>query len=341
MLHRRLTMILAWLLLAPFANSAVSEEQKWYAVEIIIFSQKTADSYDSETWPVFDDVVLSSKLVELKKPVPEASLFNPDNETNELALPEPFSMIPEDQWELKTLKQKLENSEEYEILTEKAWLQPVFKNQPGVEILIDDEESLNAYQEYTLNIVSYAQEDMANNDVSSVSSNIDSSNGDMASAAEIEFLTSISAADPIEMNWPVEAEQDPEAQEIINRPYARRELNGPPQLRTYGKVSLKMSRFLHFSVDLFYRTERPQALSIAQQAEPEFPMQNGDDPERNMSNSSESVGLASIIIEPSDFRLKESRRVKTNEIYYFDHPLFGVIAKIMPYDVPQLEEALE
>lgn len=32
----------------------------------------------------------------------------------------------------------------------------------------------------------------------------------------------------------------------------------------------------------------------------------------------------------SSFRLKESRAVKFNEIHYFDHPKFGVIARVSP-----------
>ncbi|PPD04194.1 MAG: hypothetical protein CTY29_06735 [Methylobacter sp.] len=32
----------------------------------------------------------------------------------------------------------------------------------------------------------------------------------------------------------------------------------------------------------------------------------------------------------SAFRLKESRGIKFNEIHYFDHPKFGVIAKVSP-----------
>jgi hypothetical protein len=35
------------------------------------------------------------------------------------------------------------------------------------------------------------------------------------------------------------------------------------------------------------------------------------------------------------FRLSEKRRVRSHEIHYFDHPNFGVIARVTPYNPPE------
>ncbi|MGB5541298.1 MAG: CsiV family protein [Gammaproteobacteria bacterium] len=35
------------------------------------------------------------------------------------------------------------------------------------------------------------------------------------------------------------------------------------------------------------------------------------------------------------FRLTEKRRIKSNELHYFDHPRFGMIARVTPYDSPE------
>jgi hypothetical protein len=39
--------------------------------------------------------------------------------------------------------------------------------------------------------------------------------------------------------------------------------------------------------------------------------------------------------ETPEFRLKEHRRMRSKEVHYFDHPRFGVIALITPYEAPQ------
>jgi hypothetical protein len=43
--------------------------------------------------------------------------------------------------------------------------------------------------------------------------------------------------------------------------------------------------------------------------------------------------------EIPEFRLTESRRMRSKEIHYFDHPRFGVIALITPYEPPEQEPA--
>jgi len=38
--------------------------------------------------------------------------------------------------------------------------------------------------------------------------------------------------------------------------------------------------------------------------------------------------------EESPLRITEQRRVKLKELHYFDHPLFGVIVRVVPYRIP-------
>lgn len=64
-----------------------------------------------------------------------------------------------------------------------------------------------------------------------------------------------------------------------------------------GTVRFFMSRFLHLSVNLQFR-----------------------DPA--------SVGAAVPIV----YRLNEQRRIKSLELNYFDHPRFGVLARVVPVD---------
>ncbi|PCH84971.1 MAG: hypothetical protein COB89_03795 [Piscirickettsiaceae bacterium] len=50
-----------------------------------------------------------------------------------------------------------------------------------------------------------------------------------------------------------------------------------------------------------------------------------------------SVGLVDNLLEPQPadiYRLQQTRRIKTGQLHYFDHPRFGVIAKIEKIDAP-------
>ena len=77
-------------------------------------------------------------------------------------------------------------------------------------------------------------------------------------------------------------------------------------VRIDGMVRVRASQFLHADVDLLY-----------------FPVvlpQSGSHPD---------AADGTVVTAPSGYsRLRESRRMKLNELHYFDHPLFGVIMHI-------------
>lgn len=66
-----------------------------------------------------------------------------------------------------------------------------------------------------------------------------------------------------------------------------------------GTIALGLSRFLHLKTDLVYNQKSPRVK--------DYP-----------SSSIRS------------YRLKQKRRMKSNEVHYIDHPLFGVLLKITP-----------
>lgn len=65
-----------------------------------------------------------------------------------------------------------------------------------------------------------------------------------------------------------------------------------------GYVRFYMSRFLHVEVSLVFQ---PQV-----------------------------AALGSIEPAPAPFRLSEQRRVKSQELHYFDHPKFGALVRVVP-----------
>jgi hypothetical protein len=76
-----------------------------------------------------------------------------------------------------------------------------------------------------------------------------------------------------------------------------------------GSVTLIRERYLHLDVDLL--------LTPASSAPP--------------------VGYSDGPDSRPAFRLREKRRMRSREVHYFDHPRFGMIATVTPYDAPEDE----
>ena len=77
-----------------------------------------------------------------------------------------------------------------------------------------------------------------------------------------------------------------------------------------GTVRIRASRFLHVDLDIAYMPGDLQQLLLSQQQS----LGTGNDPQVNP--------YAEYV------RLIENRRIKLDELQYFDHPLFGVILQV-------------
>ncbi|MBI1732482.1 MAG: hypothetical protein HYR49_06900 [Gammaproteobacteria bacterium] len=75
----------------------------------------------------------------------------------------------------------------------------------------------------------------------------------------------------------------------------------PDPTRLQGNVRLRVTRFLHVDMDIAYLPEPDVAAGTA-------------------------APDGAPVSEP--VRLQESRKIKLNEVHYFDHPLFGVLLQV-------------
>lgn len=97
----------------------------------------------------------------------------------------------------------------------------------------------------------------------------------------------------------------------------------PPQVngrQLDGTVKLILARYLHIETDLVYLVpnERGHVPATAPDANADH-VQNGPD---------------YYLLQ-----MNESRRMRSNEVHYLDHPMFGVIAKVTPYKPEVAPEA--
>jgi hypothetical protein len=77
-----------------------------------------------------------------------------------------------------------------------------------------------------------------------------------------------------------------------------------------GTIRIRTTRFLHVDVDIaYFPRDFPQLLRLQKQG-----TNNPDQLEVNQ--------------EADYVRLTESRKIKLNELHYFDHPLFGVLLQV-------------
>ncbi|SFD03925.1 Peptidoglycan-binding protein, CsiV [Thiohalospira halophila DSM 15071] len=94
---------------------------------------------------------------------------------------------------------------------------------------------------------------------------------------------------------------------------------GPPAPVVDGTLRLVVSRYLHAEVDLLYRDPSPDAETRTYRR-PGLLTPEGA--ERQL---------------PAGFRLQTSRRMRSGEIHYIDHPRFGVLVFVNPWE-PEEEE---
>lgn len=86
--------------------------------------------------------------------------------------------------------------------------------------------------------------------------------------------------------------------------YYNKNMEGPPPPIINGTITLSRSRFLHIDADLVYHNVLPE--------------QKGD-----------------IVLPTRYFRMQASRRMRSTEVNYIDHPMFGMLVLITPYESPE------
>lgn len=108
----------------------------------------------------------------------------------------------------------------------------------------------------------------------------------------------------------------------------------PPRLD--GTVTLVLSRYLHLELDLAYRLP-PE---LQPEPEPVMPVSllGSNEPGDPFALSEAEPAAPSL---PALFRFQDSRRMRSQELHYLDHPLLGVIALVTPYELPLPEPAPE
>lgn len=113
--------------------------------------------------------------------------------------------------------------------------------------------------------------------------------------------------------------------------------NGANPLRLDGTVRLILSRYLHLESDLLWRdpvdaTMASPAAAAQQSGETTI---TGDGRGVVSADTAVASTMEGTVLESGYrvYRLQQSRRMRSNEIHYIDHPRFGLVVLVTPYDV--------
>jgi len=306
---------LACLPLLAAETAPVKEETvTWYDVELVVF--RNLDTRSAESWPADAGI----------PDVPEARpLFPPADtggaepaEATAIAdgaypgTPTPYVPLDASAYQLTGLVDSLRRSSKYEPILHVAWTQPPLGREqspylritlPGtLEPAVPDEETLPVDEEPLLGRTDDTLENRSFSDLP---------------LATPDFLA--------------EEEKAPE----LVRPLD-------------GVVQLSVSRYLHIDLDLLYLPDdiNLDVLGGAPAATRQWVQEKEFARERRRQAILEALARGDITLmeaeilnlEPEQdvfqgFRLDQYRRLRSGDIHYFDHPVFGAIVKVTPREV--------
>ena len=293
--------------------AAKKTPQKLYEIEVILFANKTTDDNESEIWQEKPGSPKTQNNISLYSTSEFLLEDYPENVSKYFLQPETALGKKNT---LNKYARKIQTSPNYQLLLHYSWHQPPQKkavfltDRPDTAPIIFEQNALEPEE-----------------------------------ISELEKIIAEKTPEELLLEALLEEEKD-FSQPLSQLPFFISELDeittfedmrgapvshntalsyeGPPEHKAYGNVTLSKGRFLHISLDFLYRGEpysppqEEESLPIDEElTEAEIPI---DD---MLLDEIEETGLSAITIKDKPplpgFRIKGSKRVRLNQVYYFDH----------------------
>ena len=348
---------------APDADAETEVETRTvYVVELIVYAHQAGLAGREERWPLepppWQDAVLPRLRDELEA---DGDLDHPghpgagDASTNPAAdplVPLPPASPPPAVWvarpEQLVLAEplaRLERDPRYDVLLHTAWQQEGLPRDQAFQVIISD---------VPMGLYFSTDEELA----------------DPADLSAPEAESAREAVDP-RATEPVPDGMEADKAVVVtmdaNANAALMPIVSPfddPTARMVGLVRVYLERYLHLQLDLIYDTDLVPDLSqllipSAVEQAPSATTAGGPksqpvaiERERQRPRGDRRPeGLGGEFAQQKDdgpqtlhVRLVESRRMRSTEVHYFDHPVIGVIATITPWQIsvdPEVEPEVE
>lgn len=308
------------------------EEARWFQVELILFSHQTDLALDAEQWPDIEGLKLPEKLLELHLPQPEPPVEDlPETADGSTAeepavvdtvatkdpaletipeegsdMPVAYQILPDDQLQLTDMAKQLKRSAKRELLLHIAWQQPTYDRKHAEPVYF-----VSGMAE-PLPVVVNEMENKTATDANQPDTSEDA---------------------PATMPVPGEGR-------LLSTPeYATEEDRkiGPVDPQFVGTVTLSVERYLHVATDLIYRQAITQHSPIPV---PDLDLWY-DRPYPTLQEPQGPAFQQMSWQAIRGFRLKESRRMRSTEIHYLDHPFMGMVVVITPVELPEPAEEIQ
>lgn len=288
----------------------------------------------------------TDSFLELKDPQSE-ELKNVEQE-------KPYIILDEDLLQLKTEALNISRHVNYDLLAHFSWRQPVLGKRETTNLRIaggfDYQQSFEFSGEKKLELEAiddaqpldefggnFDENDLTNNKLS---------NNDLAknSAPEESQIAPIGTLQKL----------DPDGEPVLVA------LPWVPEID--GSVRIYIHRnYLHLDTDLYYRRPGKEQVDIFDFLSPLPPLDSIGD----VQTETDLLGLPQQSINTNDFSwqydddflsedseqayterlfnypLKQNRRLRSNQLHYFDHPLIGMLVMIRPYEINPDEEQIQ
>lgn len=295
------------LILSSTSAYAASALDDYYRVEVIVFKNNDASAGQSEIWPPLPISKLPLEQI--------ATAIDPDKNGSDGFLP-----LPATQYQLQGVWDALDRSGRYEPLVYAGWLQPALA--PGdakpVQVNIGTAQLLPqsgpapapVFGEPTSTTIPAAPPQL----VSPLAGAVTIAS-DYYLYADVNFIytpNGINAAAPsgFELFTPQITTSSQLNQQTL-------------QALANGTITLEEAMRLRKSNMANTATKKPATV------------QNNDTMRGTMKQV--LVSPADKTLDIAGYRLNQNRRIKLNEIHYFDHPQFGIIIQVSPYEAGETQ----
>ncbi len=267
---KRLIVLLVLCLHAALAAAVSDAGDRWFEVEILLFTVDGEKAVAAEHWPEEPGAPQGSEAIELAPALAPILGAHESDETYAAAPPViPYQLLPVAEQRLVAMENRLALSGEFTPFLHLAWRQPAFPRQEA------------------------------------------------GGAVHIHWQEEGADAEPVPRVSDSLAAPPPS---LLNGDKLFGSEPGRLSARLDGLITVSVNRYLHFNVDLLYDSAHEEA---------------------------DQGSLFSIFNAfarkhpPHLFRMQQSRRLRSGELHYFDHPRFGMIALVTPYEYPQPVAATE
>lgn len=316
----------------PFISAAEEEKElDWYAIEVIVFERTSEAGRNAEAWPsepglpgladavelsleglspeelagdatpgVSDDAQSETQAeTEAETPV-ETPLESGSVVTPVVPMPRAFQLVPEDEYRLTDAWKRLQASSAYRPLLHTAWFQPGYPSEEARLVHVRN---------------------------------------DNAALGTVGVPTDEAVEESVDKSADERVETPPVGHDPGFEPTFSPRITvarDPSKAALDGTLRVHRARYLHVEADLLYYRPVDGDASV--------PVSAGNDPDAAPLLDSPDTALIELLLAEDDraprlFRLNESRRMRSRELHYLDHPMFGMLVEVWPVELPEAPAA--